>query len=195
LNRAESAELAMELLGEVVADGAADQRILDALFDRSGGNPLFLQELAVLVAREGPTSELPESLRALIAARLDQLSPAERQVLDNAAVLGMSGVVGSLERFAEKMQQEFDPAIVTRLDSKGFLTVDGRHWEFRSESVREARTRCSRRRRGHSVTRAWRRRWRSTRRRCSTTSRTTRPRRRDRRGARHRPARRAHDPH
>jgi hypothetical protein len=74
----------------------------------------------------------------LIAARLDQLTRPERQVLDNAAVLGFSGFVGSLERFAQKMNQDFDASIVTRLDSKGFLTVDGRHWEFRSESVREA---------------------------------------------------------
>ena len=138
LGREASDELAVELLGETATEGAADQRMLGALFDRSGGNPLFLQELAVLVAKEGPTSELPDSLRALIAARLDQLTAPERQVLDNAAVLGFSGYVGSLEQFAQKMHQDFDPALVTRLDSKGFLTVDGRHWEFRSESVREA---------------------------------------------------------
>jgi tetratricopeptide (TPR) repeat protein len=138
LTREESEELALELLGGADGDGVADPRVLGALFDRSGGNPLFLQELAVLVSQSGPTSELPDSLRALIAARLDQLTPVERQVLDNAAVLGMSGPVSGLERFAAKMHQEYDPAILSRLDSKGFLTVEGRHWEFRSESVRDA---------------------------------------------------------
>jgi hypothetical protein len=138
LTGAESAELALELLGEVVADGAADQRILDALFDRSGGNRCSSRSWPCSSHAKGPPASAPSRCGALIAARLDQLSPAERQVLDNAAVLGMSGVVGSLERFAEKMQQEFDPAIVSKLDSKGFLMIEGRRWEFRSESVREA---------------------------------------------------------
>ena len=94
LARADSDELAIELLGQLtgaVNDGHTgetiipDQKLLGALFDRSGGNPLFLQQLAGVVAEEGPSSELPDSLRALIAARLDQLNVTERQVLDNAA--------------------------------------------------------------------------------------------------------------
>ena len=96
LARAQSDLLAHELLGESIPGVAADQRLLDALYDRSGGNPLFLQELAGVVAEGGASSSLPDSLRALIAARLDQLGPAERQVLDNAAVLGVSGHVNGL---------------------------------------------------------------------------------------------------
>lgn len=138
LARADSDELALELLGEVVEPSEADQRLLGALFDRSGGNPLFLQQLAGVVAEQGPASELPDSLRALIAARLDQLSAAERQVLDNAATLGLSGSVVSLERFAAKMRQPFDRGVVAELDAKGFLELDGNRWRFRSDSVREA---------------------------------------------------------
>lgn len=138
LAREESDELALELLLEH-SDGAdADQRLLDRLFDRSGGNPLFLQELAALVSDEVPPEDLPDSLRALIAARLDQLAPAERQIIDNAAVLGVSGTLVGLERFAKATEQDHDPMLVAALDAKGYLRIEGRRWEFRSESVREA---------------------------------------------------------
>jgi class 3 adenylate cyclase/tetratricopeptide (TPR) repeat protein len=137
LDREQSEEFARALLGDA-ADSALDPRVVTALYERSGGNPLFLQELAVLVAEEGAAGELPDSLRALIASRLDQLTSAERRVLDNAAVLGPSGAVAALERFAQKMHQEYDPSIVNQLDAKGFLVVEGRKWEFRSDSVREA---------------------------------------------------------
>jgi class 3 adenylate cyclase/tetratricopeptide (TPR) repeat protein len=139
LDREQSDELALELLTEAL-DGAAaaDQRLLGALFDRSGGNPLFLQELATLVAEEGSASELPESLRALIAARLDELPPAERQMLDNAATLGVSSTLAHLERFSKAMDQEWDRRVVDALDAKGLLEVEGRRWQFRSDSVREA---------------------------------------------------------
>ena len=46
------------------------------LVDRGGGNPLYLVELAALAASCPTTTELPGSLRALIAARLDQLPPS-----------------------------------------------------------------------------------------------------------------------
>jgi class 3 adenylate cyclase/tetratricopeptide (TPR) repeat protein len=53
-----------------------------------GGNPLFVAE--ILAIREEPGSELavPPSLQALLAARLDQLEPSERRVLECAAVEG-----------------------------------------------------------------------------------------------------------
>lgn len=146
LARADSDELAIELLGQLtgaVNDGHTgetiipDQKLLGALFDRSGGNPLFLQQLAGVVAEEGPSSELPDSLRALIAARLDQLNVSERQVLDNAATLGLSGTLMSLERFATAINQPFDRLTVSQLDAKGFLVVEGQRWRFRSDSVRE----------------------------------------------------------
>jgi class 3 adenylate cyclase/tetratricopeptide (TPR) repeat protein len=136
LARSESDELARELLADV-GDGVVDQRVLGTLYDRSGGNPLFLQQLADVVA-DDPAAELPDSLRALIAARLDQLPSEERQILDNAAVLGSTGSIDGLERFAAAMRQGFDRAPLLRLEAKGLLEVDGQRWRFRSDSVRDA---------------------------------------------------------
>ena len=62
----------------------------------AAGNPLFLIEMTAL-AREGD-GELfvPDSLRALLGARLDQLSPEERHLLQCASVEGEIFHRGSL---------------------------------------------------------------------------------------------------
>lgn len=136
--------LQLEPLGDresesLVAE-AADRELPTAtvqrIIDRSGGNPLFLIELARLAA-EGATSELPGTLRALIAARLDELSPSQRDVLENAAIVGNQGRVSSLRRFATELGQEFEPADLDELVEQGFLVRDRAHWRFRSDVVRE----------------------------------------------------------
>jgi tetratricopeptide (TPR) repeat protein len=93
--------------------------------------------LAELVAEGGDVSELPDSLRGLVAARLDRLPPTQRAVLDNAAVLGTAGFLFSLEKFAHELGQPFDQHVVDGLVAQGLLEVDGRRWRFRSDSVRE----------------------------------------------------------
>ena len=127
-----------ELAAELLSDQCADPELLTALYERSGGNPLFLHELAALAAAGGGIRELPNSLRALIIARLDQLSPEQRQIIENAATLGTSGSIASLQTFADELGQRFDPANVRELDDLGLLEVRGRRWEFRSDSVRDA---------------------------------------------------------
>ena len=134
LGQAATEELAAQLLG----DQCADPKLLTALYERSGGNPLFLHELAALAAAGGGIRELPNSLRALIIARLDQLSPAQRQIIENAAILGTYGSIASLQTFADELGQRFDPAHARELDDLGLLELRGRRWEFRSDSVRDA---------------------------------------------------------
>jgi class 3 adenylate cyclase/tetratricopeptide (TPR) repeat protein len=53
----------------------------------AAGNPLFLTEMLAMAA-EGESVDVPPTLRALLAARLDQLDPAERRVLEGGAVEG-----------------------------------------------------------------------------------------------------------
>jgi tetratricopeptide (TPR) repeat protein len=67
-----------------------------ALLERSGGNPLYLTEYVRLAAerglldRLGETAELPlpETVQAIIAARLDLLSPEDKALLQAASVVG-----------------------------------------------------------------------------------------------------------
>lgn len=132
LDRAASVQLAMAILGE-----EADPQVAQELFERSGGNPLFLEELAALIAEGGPTEELPDSLRALIAARLDQLPADQRVLLDNAAVLGSAGPWAHLVRFGEETGKPAEVEALNGLIAAGLLAVERRRWRFRSESVRE----------------------------------------------------------
>jgi class 3 adenylate cyclase/tetratricopeptide (TPR) repeat protein len=64
-----------------------------ALQDRSAkvaeGNPLFLEQLLALAAEEqGRKLAVPDTIHALLSARLDQLAPEERALLERASVVG-----------------------------------------------------------------------------------------------------------
>ena len=57
------------------------------IVDAAGGNPLFVEEM-LAIAEEGGDVGVPPTIQALLAARLDQLDPAERDVLERGAVEG-----------------------------------------------------------------------------------------------------------
>jgi class 3 adenylate cyclase/tetratricopeptide (TPR) repeat protein len=126
-----------EQLIEAVLGQGAETVLTDNIYERSGGNPLFLTELAELSRSNPASTALPGSLRALIAARLDRLAPGPRAALDNAAVLGASGMVMSLEIFASEMDQEFSGADLDVLTEDGLLEVEDGWWHFRTDVVRE----------------------------------------------------------
>lgn len=134
LDRAESDAVVRQLLEA----HQPDEALLAQLHDRSGGNPLFLVELAALTASGGRGAELPDSLRSLIAARLDQLGVDLRHLLENASVLGTSGSIDSLRRFGDALGEPVTDAHLDELDDLGLLRVTGRRWEFRSDAVRDA---------------------------------------------------------
>jgi class 3 adenylate cyclase/tetratricopeptide (TPR) repeat protein len=67
------------------------------LLERAGGNPLYAEEFARLLADQGmvagedaavPDIPVPETVHGLIAARLDALAPEVRALVQNAAVVG-----------------------------------------------------------------------------------------------------------
>ena len=78
--RRESAEL-------LAALGDAPQELHERIVDAAEGNPLFLEEMLALV-RESPDGnvDVPPTIQALLAARLDQLEPAERSVLERGSI-------------------------------------------------------------------------------------------------------------
>ncbi len=92
LSPTETAQLVGSISGQAVMP-AGSQR---ALLDRSGGNPLYLTEYLKLAMEKGwferATSlddlPMPDSIQAIIAARLDLLDRAGRASLQAAAVIG-----------------------------------------------------------------------------------------------------------
>ena len=65
---------------------------VDLVARRADGNPFFAEELAKLLAESGGDADLaalPQSVQAVIAARIDTLSPAAKGTLADAAVIGV----------------------------------------------------------------------------------------------------------
>ncbi len=54
----------------------------------AGGNPLFIEEMLAMASEADGDVVVPPTLQALLGARLDQLEPAERSVLERGAIEG-----------------------------------------------------------------------------------------------------------
>jgi tetratricopeptide (TPR) repeat protein len=80
---------AAELVAAETGDSPFAPHQIAALAERSGGNPLFLKEL-LSAARTAGIETLPDSIEALIMARIDRLAAPERNLLRRASVLGRS---------------------------------------------------------------------------------------------------------
>jgi class 3 adenylate cyclase/tetratricopeptide (TPR) repeat protein len=67
--------------------------------------------------------EVPETLHALIAARLDGLDPEERRVLERAAVLGKTFTAKGLAALGGTDEEAIEP-VLTSLSRKELLAID-----------------------------------------------------------------------
>jgi class 3 adenylate cyclase/tetratricopeptide (TPR) repeat protein len=94
LDQAESGELADALLGD--RDIPLAQRAL--VLDRAEGNPLFLEEIARALGDDAELERIPDTVQALIAARIDALTPDEKRVMQSAALIGRIFWRGALDR-------------------------------------------------------------------------------------------------
>ncbi|RNG21199.1 adenylate/guanylate cyclase domain-containing protein, partial [Streptomyces botrytidirepellens] len=70
------------------ATTVAHDEVVERLVHRSEGNPLFVEQIVGMVSESDDPRFVPPSVRAVVAARLDRLEPAERAVLECAAVTG-----------------------------------------------------------------------------------------------------------
>ena len=82
----------LEPLPREDVDALIPDTIEDELRERieraAGGNPLFVQEMVAMASETEGDVAVPPNLRALLAARLDQLETAERSVLERGAIEG-----------------------------------------------------------------------------------------------------------
>jgi class 3 adenylate cyclase/tetratricopeptide (TPR) repeat protein len=107
------------------------------ILERAEGVPFYAVETVRmlldrgLIVREGisyhpvgaiDTLEVPETLQALIAARLDGLAAAERQLLQDAAVMGRTFTVPGLIALTGMTPAEIEP-LLTSLMRKEMLSI------------------------------------------------------------------------
>jgi class 3 adenylate cyclase/tetratricopeptide (TPR) repeat protein len=88
------------LVGALLDRSVLPAETQTALLERAGGNPLYAEQFARLYAERGAVDEqeLPESVQGIISARLDGLPLAEKDLLQDAAVLGKVFWAGALRR-------------------------------------------------------------------------------------------------
>ncbi len=80
------------------------------MLEKTEGNPLFVEEtIRMLMQDDGDdlSSRIPDTLQALIAARIDRLQPGEKLLLQRAAVIGRTFWANSVR---ELLSDEVDVA-------------------------------------------------------------------------------------
>jgi class 3 adenylate cyclase/predicted ATPase len=78
------------MVGEIAAQRALPQEIVDRVSERTGGVPLFVEEVTRLLlerGKDGGAHAIPPTLQQSLAARLDRLGEA-REIAQIGAVLG-----------------------------------------------------------------------------------------------------------
>jgi class 3 adenylate cyclase/tetratricopeptide (TPR) repeat protein len=94
----ETAQLVHALLERPVLDAGVQETLLE----RAAGNPLYAEEFVRMVEEQDPAEDLPlpETVQGLIAARIDGLTPEEKRILQDAAVLGKVFWLGAVAALA-----------------------------------------------------------------------------------------------
>jgi DNA-binding NtrC family response regulator/tetratricopeptide (TPR) repeat protein len=109
-------ESARELLQALLGEDAGLQRLTALLIERTEGNPFFLEETVQTLVETGAlggergahhlarpidTIQVPATVEAVLAARIDRLSPEARRLLQAASVVGKDVPFALLEAIAD----------------------------------------------------------------------------------------------
>jgi class 3 adenylate cyclase len=93
----------------------------DAIIETGEGNPLFIEELVAAVTERSSSagSQLPTSIRGIIAARLDSIPAPERAVILDASVVGRVFWDGALARLTPSRARL--PELLTSLERRDLI--------------------------------------------------------------------------
>jgi tetratricopeptide (TPR) repeat protein len=129
---------AKDLIHRATAASPLPPQQVDQLARQAQGHPLFLVELLQTLRSSGSLEEIPQSVEALIGARIDTLPLADRNILRRVSVLGAGF---SLEHTAAVLSSEGqDPLRETRTIKRlsDFLSVDQSGWvQFHHALIRD----------------------------------------------------------
>ncbi len=102
------------LIGSLLERSVLPAETQRALLERAGGNPLYAEEFVRLLSDSGELGEaveVPDSVQALIAARLDTLSPERKSLLQDASVMGKLFWAGALAEMGNRDAREVELAL------------------------------------------------------------------------------------
>jgi len=122
---------AVQQLASLAGDGADDRAA--AAIERSGGNPLFVIELSRSIS---VAPDLPVTIQAAIAARIDELPPSDRTLLQAASVAGEAFNVAAAALLGERPPMEVAAAL-GQMVHLGFVTHTESGYRFHHALVHD----------------------------------------------------------
>ena len=111
------------------------RQLLDDVYDRAEGNPFFAEELLAL-SQHGDAG-LPATVRDLLVARLETLTPATQQVLRTASVIGRTLPPGLLEEVVDVSGERLEDVLRSAVKAHVLRADDG-ELSFRHALLQEA---------------------------------------------------------
>ena len=115
-----------ELVSAILEGGDIAPEITELIFGKSGGNPLFLEELtfsmidngsikrtgeSFILAGDVSGMEVPDTIQGVIAGRMDRLEESLKRIVQVAAVIGREFAFRILETISE-MKEGLKPGLV-----------------------------------------------------------------------------------
>jgi class 3 adenylate cyclase/tetratricopeptide (TPR) repeat protein len=122
-----SDEETARLLAELTERPLLPAETQAALLTHAGGNPLYAEEYARMLAERSDAGELalPETVQGIIAARLDALAADEKELLQDAAVIGKVFWLGALAAIGGRERWTVEEAL-HRLERREYVRRERR---------------------------------------------------------------------
>jgi class 3 adenylate cyclase/tetratricopeptide (TPR) repeat protein len=116
-----------ELITSLMQLNGPNEGVVAAVAARAEGNPFFAEEMVRRLAEEkgANAAELPATVQALLAARLDSLEPFQRRLLAHAAVIGRTFWEGALTSVAATEGGDLAAALRALRDKDIVVAGDG----------------------------------------------------------------------
>ncbi|HEX2468469.1 MAG TPA: adenylate/guanylate cyclase domain-containing protein [Solirubrobacterales bacterium] len=138
-------ELVQALLPARNGGRSPNGQLAEQVAQRSGGNPLFAEEIINRIREEGAsgTEALPETVHSVLAARLDSLPRPERRVLQHASVVGHTFWEGSLTALESRERIDLASALAALQEkdlivpSPGSRLAGEREYAFKHVLIRD----------------------------------------------------------
>jgi class 3 adenylate cyclase/tetratricopeptide (TPR) repeat protein len=130
-----SSEGAEKLLQAILGEDAALEPLKSLLIERTQGNPFYLEESVQTLIEDGSLEgapggyrlieevsqiEVPSTVQAILAARIDRLPPEDKRLLQTASVIGTHVPYSLLAAIAEISEEELQRSL-SALQASEFL--------------------------------------------------------------------------
>lgn len=152
-----------QLVSAFVSQGLSPA-MQQAVAERAEGNPLFVEELLQMLLEGSTPVTIPDTVQAVLSARIDRLPPIERRVLQAAAVVGRTFWPSAIGPIAGGSAGETSEAIAALIGKELIvgrprsIIADEREYVFRHVLIRDVAYNMlpkSQRQRAHAETAGW----------------------------------------